>query len=119
MVCARACGARVCFDEKNDLLCFLIVHLMDGIDIALKFDELFKSLCDEKLTTAKAAEAPITAWRRVHLAGNDDPRVTALFDYALPSMMARLAELDQSRRVVRVRAAFGADSKTKQTHTRR
>ena len=75
-------------------------------DIPTRFKALVKQLCDERLTDTEAVEGPVTAWRLKHFRGIDNPHVLALFNDALPDVLARLAELENSRRGAQKRTVF-------------
>ena len=52
------------------------------------------------------AQSLLTAWRLKHFRGIDNPRVLALFNDALPKLLARVAELENGRRGAQKKTVF-------------
>jgi len=82
-----------------------------AVDIPSEFNALIKRLCDEKLTDTAAVEGPITTWRLKTLP-IDDSRMLAFFNDALPSVIARLTELEQRHRIAQKKVVFWTVSLT-------
>ena len=78
----------------------------DASTLTRNFDGLLKQLIEQKLISREAIQAPITAWRHKNLAGVDDPRVLALVDQALPSVIARLVRLELNQHQTQKRAGL-------------
>ena len=76
-------------------------------DIAEQFQVLVNQLINDKVVTAAGVENPIGTWRRQCLRGVEDPRVLSFFTDALPTVVARLVELEQNFRVAQKRNVIG------------
>ena len=79
---------------------------LGGVDIPAHFKALVKQVCDGRLTDTAAVEGPVAAWRLKHFRGIDNPCMLALFNDALPDVLARLAELENKRRGAEKRTVF-------------